>query len=416
MKKDTQFIFKYLLTISYLVFVSSGCATSLTTFEPYDFHEELQKKTFEKKIDQLVIILDASISMTEPYMGQEKFKTAILTLHHINAALSEIRIPVGFHVLGTGVCHFCEKSQALFHISPYQKSRLNFNQLQKINPGGETPLSNALIDVRQNFQTSKGKTGLIVISDFEMNDNSIINAFQSLINESDSLLSICCITVGIPQRSIELSRTLSQLKNNIQCLHADQLLSHKGLKGFVEHFFLQPVYDQDMDGIPDKNDRCENTLSGAWVNANGCPKDSDNDTVFDGLDNCNNTYPGAMVDNKGCWQLPVLFYERNQFYMTRKQEKSLKSFVKILEKNHICIEIQGHADKSGSKQENQDVSFKRAQSVMAYFLSMGLRHYQMQIKTFGASIPMNHQHAQHKNATQRRVTFKVIDCHNQSRH
>lgn len=413
MKKNTQFIFKYLLTILYLVFVSSGCAINPPIFEPYDFHEELQKKTFEKKLDQLVIILDASISMTEPYMGQEKFKTAIFTLHHMNASLSEIRIPIGFHVLGTGACHFCEEYQPLFHISPYQKSRLDINQLQKIHPGGETPLHKALSNIRNIFQSKKGKLGLIVLSDFEMNDDSIINAFQPLINQYGNQISICCITVGMPQRTIELSRTLSMLNQNIQCLYADQLLSHSKLKRFVKDFFLQPVYDQDLDGIPDKTDQCDNTPTGAWVDSSGCPKDSDNDTILDGLDNCNDTYQGAIVDKKGCWQLPVLFYDRNQFHLTRKQENRLKSFVKILEKNHICIEIQGHADHSGSKQQNYRVSYKRAQSVMAYFLSMGLRHYQMQIKAFGASIPINHQHAQHHNATERRVTFIVVDCPNQ---
>jgi len=399
-----------MIILSYLMIICSGCAISLPTFKPYDFHKEIQNKTFEKKLDQLIIILDASISMTETYMGQEKFKSAILALHHINAALSAIRIPIGFHVLGTGACHFCERAQPLFHISPYQASRLDISQLKKINPGGETPLHNAIDSANNDFYACTGKMGLIIISDFNMNDDSIKNAFQPIINTYGNRLSICCLSVGTPKRAVELSRTLSSLQNNIQCLHAEQILSYNELKNFIQIFFLQPVYDHDLDNIPDKKDHCKNTPSGAWVDDLGCPKDSDNDGILDGLDRCKDTYKGAPVDENGCWSLPVLFYAQNQFYMTREQEKSLLPFVKLLEENHICVEIQGHADNSGSKQGRIDVSYKRAQSVMAYLLTLGLRHYQLKIKGLGASIPMDHRHAMIKNASQRRVTFEVIEC------
>ena len=58
--------------------------------------------------------------------------------------------------------------------------------------------------------------------------------------------------------------------------------------------------DTDGDGIPDKKDKCPNTLRGARVDANGCPLDSDGDKVFDGLDQCPDTRRGCAVDGKGC--------------------------------------------------------------------------------------------------------------------
>jgi outer membrane protein OmpA-like peptidoglycan-associated protein len=58
--------------------------------------------------------------------------------------------------------------------------------------------------------------------------------------------------------------------------------------------------DTDLDGVPDKKDKCPNTPKGATVDATGCPVDSDGDGVFDGLDACPNTPKGATVDAKGC--------------------------------------------------------------------------------------------------------------------
>jgi len=58
--------------------------------------------------------------------------------------------------------------------------------------------------------------------------------------------------------------------------------------------------DTDGDGVPDKKDKCANTIKGALVDANGCPTDADGDGVFDGIDKCPNTPKGATVDAAGC--------------------------------------------------------------------------------------------------------------------
>jgi outer membrane protein OmpA-like peptidoglycan-associated protein len=58
--------------------------------------------------------------------------------------------------------------------------------------------------------------------------------------------------------------------------------------------------DTDLDGVPDKKDKCPNTPKGATVDATGCPTDADGDGVYDGLDQCPNTPKGATVDAKGC--------------------------------------------------------------------------------------------------------------------
>jgi OOP family OmpA-OmpF porin len=61
-----------------------------------------------------------------------------------------------------------------------------------------------------------------------------------------------------------------------------------------------PPPDTDMDGVPDKKDKCPDTPAGAIVDERGCPIDTDGDGVFDGLDKCAGTPSGATVDNAGC--------------------------------------------------------------------------------------------------------------------
>jgi len=73
-----------------------------------------------------------------------------------------------------------------------------------------------------------------------------------------------------------------------------------GLVGLSFFMGGGPARDTDMDGVPDKRDRCANTPRGAMVDANGCPRDSDRDGVADGLDRCASTPANTPVDANGC--------------------------------------------------------------------------------------------------------------------
>ncbi len=61
-----------------------------------------------------------------------------------------------------------------------------------------------------------------------------------------------------------------------------------------------PPPDTDVDGVPDKKDKCPGTPVGAIVDERGCPVDTDGDGVYDGLDRCAGTPEGATVDDAGC--------------------------------------------------------------------------------------------------------------------
>ncbi|WP_051359706.1 OmpA family protein [Adhaeribacter aquaticus] len=60
---------------------------------------------------------------------------------------------------------------------------------------------------------------------------------------------------------------------------------------FLQHnagltFALGKAKDTDMDGVPDRKDKCPDTPSGVKVDENGCPVDTDKDGVPDYQDNC----------------------------------------------------------------------------------------------------------------------------------
>lgn len=62
------------------------------------------------------------------------------------------------------------------------------------------------------------------------------------------------------------------------------------------NFNLGKAYDEDGDGVSDKNDKCSNTPTIAKVDRDGCPVDSDKDGIADYMDLC----PSDAGTAKGC--------------------------------------------------------------------------------------------------------------------
>ena len=63
---------------------------------------------------------------------------------------------------------------------------------------------------------------------------------------------------------------------------------------------VREVFDNDSDGVLDKQDRCPDTPPQRTVDNTGCEFDEDNDGVADGADKCPSTPAGVPVDSRGC--------------------------------------------------------------------------------------------------------------------
>jgi OOP family OmpA-OmpF porin len=95
---------------------------------------------------------------------------------------------------------------------------------------------------------------------------------------------------------LEARNILLVPKEHYDKSHIDNIVAGAGL---VFAFGVGEA-DADGDGVPDRVDKCPDTMSGCTVNADGCPIDSDGDGLCDALDQCPNTPRGATVDAKGC--------------------------------------------------------------------------------------------------------------------
>lgn len=176
-----------------------------------------------------------------------------------------------------------------------------------------------------------------------------------------------------------------------------------------------PVVDSDGDGVPDNRDRCPGTPRGVTVDADGCPVDTDGDGVADYIDQCPGTPAGTRVDSRGCPITNVINLEGvtfafNSAEITSDDRGTLNEAVSILERYpDVRVEIAGHTDSVGNAAYNQNLSERRAMSVVEFLVNRGIDRERMIARGYGQAEPIADNATDAGRAMNRRVELRIID-------
>lgn len=166
------------------------------------------------------------------------------------------------------------------------------------------------------------------------------------------------------------------------------------------------ILDTDSDGTPDTRDECPNTACGFKTDETGCrlKSDTDKDGIDDSLDQCAGTPIGAQTDANGCWVIQAALFELNKAEISPESHTYLDEVVWILERNpDLRVEIQGHADKTGTAAHNLRLTRARAKSVAAYIIDKGVARDRLKAVGYGFSQPKASNDTEPGRALNRRV-------------
>ncbi len=172
--------------------------------------------------------------------------------------------------------------------------------------------------------------------------------------------------------------------------------------------------DGDGDGVVDGADLCPGTPSGAPVDGRGCPLDNDGDGVADYMDDCPGTPAGTRVDGRGCElqeeiHLRGVNFETNSADLTVASSARLDDATATLVRNSdLRVEVAGYTDSAGSASYNQNLSRRRAQSVMDYLVSHGVDAGMLSATGYGENNPIASNATAAGRAENRRVTLRIL--------
>ena len=92
-----------------------------------------------------------------------------------------------------------------------------------------------------------------------------------------------------------------------------------------------------------------------------------------------------------------IFFKFGSWELTPDSETGLNALVKLLNDNpNITIELAAHTDMVGNNAANQELSFKRAQSVISYLIKHGIEKDRLTAEGYGEEKPVIVDEALHK--------------------
>ncbi|MGD2151187.1 MAG: OmpA family protein [Desulfobacterales bacterium] len=399
----------FVLMIGVLLF---SCAapqvqTTPALFSPYT----LEMDQYEPKVDNFMVILDKSSSMSWKYNGQKRLTIAKDFLNAMNQTLPDIKLNGALRTFGTS--GFGKPTALIYGPSEYSKKKYQVALDAAQRALGRSPLGAAITAAAGDLKKSEGQIAVIIVSDGADMDTSPITAAKNMKAKFGDRVCIYTVLVGDDPAGETLMKQVAGAGACGFSVRADGFKDSGDMGDFVKNVFLAEIakpVDSDGDGVTDDLDRCPDTPKGVTVDAKGCPLDSDGDGVPDYLDKCPNTPEGATVDARGCWTYAaVVMYDFDSAEIKSEAYPMLDEAVLILKKNpEIKVEIDGHTDNRGSAAYNMNLSERRAKAVMKYFVDHGIETQRLTTKGFGFTQPAASNETEQGRAKNRRVELTPV--------
>jgi OmpA-OmpF porin, OOP family len=159
-----------------------------------------------------------------------------------------------------------------------------------------------------------------------------------------------------------------------------------------------PETDRDKDGIPDRLDKC--------------PDQAENFNGFQDDDGCPDAKPTLVVQTQGALEIKgsIEFATDSDKIVGAKSFAILDAVASLMSHNMKIqqVEIGGHTDDRGDKQHNVDLSKKRAEAVVAYLVTKGIRADRFTAQGYGPDKPISENKTNQGRQKNRRVEFKIL--------
>lgn len=138
--------------------------------------------------------------------------------------------------------------------------------------------------------------------------------------------------------------------------------------------------------------------------------DTDKDGVQDADDACPGTPLGAKVDARGCWTLNTDYlFDFDKSVIKVQYYPYLDELIPVMNRNPaLRVEIQGHADSTGTNLYNQALSERRAKAVRNYLTKKNVAAPRLTAVGFGEEKPAYSNDTTEGRSKNRRVELKPL--------
>jgi len=335
----------------------------------------------QKKHDSAVMVVDVS----ETVVNSNDVSTAKQVLLDMNSKFPDYVKSGGVMVFGKILPPTSEWKMPVTRWNSSQTA----SAIRHIKDGnGGTAIGAALKCAAPGVDKAQGKTALIIVSDGKNNGMADpVEVVREMKAKHGANLCVFTIHVGNDSAGKDLLKDMVSAGECGVSRDASALQSDAQVQDLVDYIF--PTAAPPPPPKPQ-------------------PKDSDGDGVYDKNDQCPGTLSGAKVNNLGCWVLENVRFASGSAEIQPRYYSDLDNVIKVLKKNPgVEVVIEGHTDSQGPEELNEELSEKRAQSVMNYLVENGVNADRISAKGHGESRPIADNETAAGRAKNRRIEIQV---------
>jgi len=343
-------ILKSLWILVMIGFVAS-CApmATETPFTATDLSGKLGQG-YKQKVDNALIILDASSSMYDKENANQKIIQAKNVVLHMNDTLPPLKMQAGLHVFGPTLGPNMEDSKLIYGMADYNAADLAA-AVKSVQVAGLTPLAKPLLKSVDDLKDSKGKIAVIIVSDgMDTYNQSPVEAAETLKNAFGDRICIYTILIG---DSPVGKKVLEDVAAAGKCGFATTegaVATSQGMADFVEQVFLEKEVAKPV---------------------------------------VQKVAPAPVMEKTITMNLNVLFDFDKDNVRPREQDQldEFAAFMKTHPQTSAVLE--GHTDNYGSEAYNDGLSMRRAESVKKYMVNkFNIDPARLATKGYGFSRPI----------------------------
>jgi OmpA-OmpF porin, OOP family len=349
-----------------------GCATKETMKAPSFSATTFDAAHYDSKVDNFVVVFDASSSMRHKYKGTPKFDIAKTIGNQMNLTIPELGQIAGVRSFGHDPEVSKEYTELLYGMETYSTAKAAGTLARITKPGGFSPLGVALEAVNNDLDGLPGVHNAVIIVSDGMDMEPNIGQVQDLKDKFGSSICFYPILVGDAPEGKVFLQEVARIGDCGFFSNADDITTGDGMAAFVEKVFLTKKAMKPAPA-PMKAER----------------KDSDGDGVYDDEDQCPGTPVGAKVNAVGCWTLDSVLFDFDKAEIKPEGYPLLDAIVVILEKNPaMSVELAGHTDNVGTEAYNMALSMRRSNAVAAYLVDKGILRNRLATTGYGFKNPV----------------------------
>ena len=450
------------IVIVTLIVIATGCtwhkpatwrkpARQVEQFVPNDINvnDQANSGKFIQKVDNLIIVLDASSSMALPYRGTvnsglPKITVAKDILMRMNSTMPDMNIKVAMVTFGNKTLSLppFKKTKTIYTLTDYTRDGLNEAIDSVVRTGGNSPAGLALEDTHSILGTVSGQNAVILLSDGEKLSHNPVTEVENIKSAFGQNTCLYTIWVGNKSEGRDFLNTLARRMRCGDYVSADDIASSDDMADFVKKVFFttdragysphvvnqgRGRFDNSGYGILDQLDQLErednendNIIEPAQqeyippvkiqqqMTNNRQPVvkqqiksnilvdpskqlglDTDGDGVTDDKDQCPDTPLGASVDFRGCWVIKGVNFAYKKYDIKPTYNSELDNVVNILKRiPDLNIRVEGHTDNIGSMDYNTVLSRDRALAVKNYLIRKGIDGWRITTEGFSFTYPI----------------------------